>query len=375
MNETPINQNLMQLTSTVPTDGPKTVLKPASGQEIQFIENIKNNINIEDTTSIIKYGTEAQTAIANFTDGVLQHVKTKDVGETGKHLEAMIDEMNSISFDSIKASDGFMANLPIIGYWVKKGVKKITGDFSTVQSKVVELMTTMSGQETILAKDIKMFDDFYNQTLAFVRNLELFIMAGELKVVDLKKEVEELKVIAEQTQDHLDAQKWSDKFKAVDRFERRLHNLKISRIASINSGSHIRMAQEADKMLIEDINDIINSTIPLWKNQFVMAISLLNSDKALKINKTVKDYTNKQYVDNANKLNGLVSQLGEEYQRGILDIDSLEQVNKLTIDTIQKSLSIHKNASVKRGEAEKRLTVMEDELKDALTDASAKGGL
>lgn len=375
MNETPINQNLMQLTSTVPTDGPKTVLKPASGQEIQFIENIKNNINIEDTTSIIKYGTEAQTAIANFTDGVLQHVKTKDVGETGKHLEAMIDEMNSISFDSIKASDGFMANLPIIGYWVKKGVKKITGDFSTVQSKVVELMTTMSGQETILAKDIKMFDDFYNQTLAFVRNLELFIMAGELKVVDLKKEVEELKVIAEQTQDHLDAQKWSDKFKAVDRFERRLHNLKISRIASINSGSHIRMAQEADKMLIEDINDIINSTIPLWKNQFVMAISLLNSDKALKINKTVKDYTNKQYVDNANKLNGLVSQLGEEYQRGILDIDSLEQVNKLTIDTIQKSLSIHKNASVKRVEAEKRLTVMEDELKDALTDASAKGGL
>lgn len=375
MNETPINQNLMQLTSTVPTDGPKTVLKPASGQEIQFIENIKNNINIEDTTSIIKYGTEAQTAIANFTDGVLQHVKTKDVGETGKHLEAMIDEMNSISFDSIKASDGFMANLPIIGYWVKKGVKKITGDFSTVQSKVVELMTTMSGQETILAKDIKMFDDFYNQTLDFVRNLELFIMAGELKVVDLKKEVEELKVIAEQTQDHLDAQKWSDKFKAVDRFERRLHNLKISRIASINSGSHIRMAQEADKMLIEDINDIINSTIPLWKNQFVMAISLLNSEKALKINKTVKDYTNKQYVDNANKLNGLVSQLGEEYQRGILDIDSLEQVNKLTIDTIQKSLSIHKNASVKRGEAEKRLTLMEDELKDALTDASAKGGL
>lgn len=375
MTETTINQNLMQVTGTVPKNGPVTVLRPPTEQELTIVQSIKESIDIEDTTATIKYGTEAQASIATFTDGVLQHVKTKDVGESGKYLESMIDEMNSISFDSIKASDGFMANLPVIGYWVKKGVKKITGDFSTVQNKVTELMNTMNGQEVLLAKDIKMFDDFYNQTMGFVRNLELFIIAGEAKVVDLKKEVEALKVIADQTQDPLDAQKWSDKFKGVDRFERRLHNLKISRIASINSSVHIRMAQEADKMIIEDINDIIYNTIPLWKNQFVMAVSLLNSEKALKINKTVKDYTNKQYVDNAKKLNGLVNQLGDEYQRGILDISSLQEVNKLTIETIQKSLTIHKDAAVKRVEAEKSLSLMEDEIKKALTDASSKGGL
>jgi uncharacterized protein YaaN involved in tellurite resistance len=191
----------------------------------------------------------------------------------------------------------------------------------------------------------------------------------------LKKEVDELKVKAETTQDPLDAQKYSDMFKAVDRFEKRINNLEISRIASINSGTHIRIAQEADKMIVEDINDIIHNTIPLWKNQFVMAISLMNSEKALKINKTVKDYTNKQYVDNAKKLNGLVNMIGEEYSRGILDIASLQEVNKLTIETIQKSLSIHKDAAVKRKDAEKQLAIMEDDIKKALTDASNKGGI
>lgn len=306
---------------------------------------------------------------------VLQHVKTKDVGQAGKDLEDMISEMNSINFESIKKSDGFMANLPVIGYWMKKGIKNFVGDFSNVQEKLGELMRTMNSQETVLTKDIQMFDGFYAQTIQFVRNLELFIIAGEESLVDLRAEVERLKQEAETTQDPLDAQKYSDKFKAVDRFEKRLNNLKISRIASINSSTHIRIAQEADKMIIEDINDIIHNTIPLWKNQFVMAISLMNSEKALKINKTVKDYTNKQYVDNAKKLNGLVNMIGEEYSRGILDIASLQEVNKLTIETIQKSLTIHKDAAVKRKEAEKQLAIMEDDIKKALTDASSKGGI
>ncbi len=352
-----------------------TVLRQPNEQEIQVVNNIKQNINIEDTGSIIKYGTEAQVQITQFADQVLDKVKTKDSGETGKQLTEMLDEMKKIDFDSVKSSDGFLARLPIIGDWVQKGIKGVVGDFSTVQDKVIELMKSMEKQENILIKDIQMFDDFYQQNLNFVRNIELFIIAGEEKLVDLRNEVEELKVLAEQTQDPLDAQKYSDKFKAVDRFEKRLHNLKISRIASINSGSHIRIAQEADKMSVEDINDIINNTIPLWKKQFVMAISLANTEKAIKVNKTVKDYTNKQYVENAAKLHSVVEQLSSEYKRGILDIESLREVNKLTIQTIQKSLDIHKDANSKRKEAEKQLVMMEDEIKQALTDANNKGGL
>lgn len=377
MTQTTINPIVMQGTAPNINTGnaPVAVLRKPNEQELSIVENIKQGIDIENTGAIIKYGTEAQSQITQFTDVVLQHVKTKDVGQAGKDLEDMISEMNSINFESIKKSDGFMANLPVIGYWMKKGIKNFVGDFSNVQEKLGELMRTMNSQETVLTKDIQMFDGFYAQTIQFVRNLELFIIAGEESLVDLRAEVERLKQEAETTQDPLDAQKYSDKFKAVDRFEKRLNNLKISRIASINSSTHIRIAQEADKMIIEDINDIIHNTIPLWKNQFVMAISLMNSEKALKINKTVKDYTNKQYVDNAKKLNGLVNMIGEEYSRGILDIASLQEVNKLTIETIQKSLTIHKDAAVKRKEAEKQLAIMEDDIKKALTDASSKGGI
>lgn len=377
MTQTTINPIVMQGTAPNINTGnaPVAVLRKPNEQEVSIVESIKQGIDIENTGAIIKYGTEAQAQITQFTDVVLQHVKTKDVGQAGKDLEDMISEMNSINFESIKKSDGFMANLPVIGYWMKKGIKNFVGDFSNVQEKLGELMRTMNSQETVLTKDIQMFDGFYAQTIQFVRNLELFIIAGEESLIDLRAEVDRLKQEAETTQDPLDAQKYSDKFKAVDRFEKRLNNLKISRIASINSSTHIRIAQEADKMIIEDINDIIHNTIPLWKNQFVMAISLMNSEKALKINKTVKDYTNKQYVDNAKKLNGLVNMIGEEYSRGILDIASLQEVNKLTIETIQKSLTIHKDAAVKRKEAEKQLAIMEDDIKKALTDASSKGGI
>jgi uncharacterized protein YaaN involved in tellurite resistance len=364
-----------QNTQLVTGNDQKQVIRSPNEQEIAIVESIKSGIDISNTSATIKYGTEAQAQITQFTETILQKVKTKDVGQTGKDLEAMIGEMNSINFESIKKSDGFMANLPVIGYWMKKGISNFVGDFSNVQEKLGELMRTMDSQETVLIKDIQMFDGFYAQTMQFVRNLELYILAGKESIVDLKKEVDELKVKAETTQDPLDAQKYSDMFKAVDRFEKRINNLEISRIASINSGTHIRIAQEADKMIVEDINDIIHNTIPLWKNQFVMAISLMNSEKALKINKTVKDYTNKQYVDNAKKLNGLVNMIGEEYSRGILDIASLQEVNKLTIETIQKSLSIHKDAAVQRKDAEKQLAIMEDDIKKALTDASNKGGI
>lgn len=361
--------------SNTKSDQPVVALREPNEQEIVILETIRNNINIKDTGSIIKYGTEAQQQITQFADTVLNKVKTKDVGATGKQLTEMIDEMKRIDFGSIKSNDGFLAKLPIIGYWMKRGIQNFVGDFSNVQDKVLELMNLMENQEKILIKDIEMFDSFYDQTLQFVRNLELFIMAGEDKLVELHKELEVMKARSDETKDHLDAQQYSDMFKAVDRFEKRIHNLKISRIASINSGAHIRIAQEADRMSIEDINDIVNNTIPLWKNQFVMAISLMNTEKAIQINKTVKDYTNKQYVENAKKLSSVVTQIESEYRRGILDIESLKEVNKLTIDTIQKSLNIHKEAAVKRQEAEKQLIIMEDEIKQALTDAHNKGGL
>lgn len=366
--------NQLQTINPVKATESRAIIKPANEQEIVILQQIKESIDIKNTSSTIRYGIEAQEAISSFTDSVLQKVKVSQVGEGGKYLEQMIEEMNKIDFNSVKNADGLLAKLPIIGYWMKKGIKTLTGDFETVQSKLNELISTMKQHDQILNNDITMYDTFYSNTLNYTRNLELFILAGREQLIDFENQVTELKKVYEETKDPLDAQHYSDMFKAVDRFGKRLHNLEITRIASINSGAQIRLAQEGNKMLVEDIVDVLHNTLPLWKNQFVMAVALVNTEKALKLTKTVKDYTNKQYVENAKKLNQLVSDLGENYSRGILDISSLQEVNNMTIGAIQKTLVIHKEAAEKRKLAGVELEKMENQIKDALIDAKNQGG-
>ena len=372
-------QNALTLNTlnTIKIDSSKenrAVIKSPNEDEKNIVSEIKNSIDINETSSIIRYGVQAQEDISSFTDTVLQKVKISQVGEGGKYLEEMIEEMNKIDFNSIKQSDGILAKLPIISYWMKKGIKNLTGDFETVQAKLNELITTMKQHDIVLNNDITMYDGFYANTLNYTRNLELFILAGRDKIVELREEVNRLKSVYDTTGDPLDAQIFNDMFKAVDRFDKRLHNLEITRIASINSGAQIRLAQEGNKMLVEDIVDVLHNTLPLWKNQFVMAVALVNTEKALKLTKTVKDYTNKQYVENAKKLNQLVTDLGENYGRGILDISSLQEVNNMTIGAIQKTLVIHKEAAQKRIAAGAELAKMENQIKDALIDAKNQGG-
>lgn len=372
-------QNALTLNTlnTIKIDSSKenrAVIKSPNEDEKNIVSEIKNSIDINETSSIIRYGVQAQEDISSFTDTVLQKVKVSQVGEGGKYLEEMIEEMNKIDFNSIKQSDGILAKLPIISYWMKKGIKNLTGDFETVQAKLNELITTMKQHDIVLNNDITMYDGFYANTLNYTRNLELFILAGRDKIVELREEVNRLKSVYDTTGDPLDAQIFNDMFKAVDRFDKRLHNLEITRIASINSGAQIRLAQEGNKMLVEDIVDVLHNTLPLWKNQFVMAVALVNTEKALKLTKTVKDYTNKQYVENAKKLNQLVTDLGENYGRGILDISSLQEVNNMTIGAIQKTLVIHKEAAQKRIAAGAELAKMENQIKDALIDAKNQGG-
>lgn len=352
----------------------RAIIKPANEKEIVILKQIKESIDIKNTNSTIRYGVEAQEAISSFTDSVLQKVKVSQVGEGGKYLEQMIEEMNKINFNSAKNSDGLLSKLPIIGYWMKKGINNLKGDFETVQNKINELISTMKEHDQILNNDITMYDTFYSNTLNYTRNLELFILAGREQLLDFENQVADLKNVYEETKDPLDAQNYSDMFKAVDRFGKRLHNLEITRIASINSGAQIRLAQEGNKMLVEDIVDVLHNTLPLWKNQFVMAVSLFNTEKALKLTKTVKDYTNKQYVENAKKLNQIVSDLDENYSRGILDISSLQEVNNMTIGAIQKTLVIHKEAAEKRKLAGVELAKMENQIKEALIDAKNQGG-
>lgn len=345
-------------------------IKDLNQQELETVDIIQKSINIKDTTSTITFGTQAQEDITKFTDTILSTVKAKDLSGAGENLQKMIDEMKSIDFSSIKASDGFLANLPVIGDWMKKGLRSYLGDFETVSDKISGMLKTLDGQKNVIVHDIDVLDKLYASNLTFVRNLELFIFAGTQKLVEFETEAARLQQLARETQDPLDAQNYSDFQKSIGRFEKRITNLKSSRLVAIQAAGQIRLAQESDKMIVEDIIDVIHNTVPMWKRQFIIAISLSKQEKALQISTTVKDYTNLQYKDNATKLSNLVDEVSASFERGILDVSTMKEVNQLTIDTIKKSLDVYKNAKVKRIEVEKELVAMENDLKTSLLEAS-----
>lgn len=151
-------------------------IKDLNQQELETVDTIQKSINIKDTTSTITFGTQAQEDITKFTDTILSTVKAKDLSGAGENLQKMIDEMKSIDFSSIKASDGFLANLPVIGDWMKKGLRSYLGDFETVSDKISGMLKTLDGQKNVIVHDIDVLDKLYASNLTFVRNLELFIL-------------------------------------------------------------------------------------------------------------------------------------------------------------------------------------------------------
>ncbi len=334
-------------------------------QEKNQVMAIKKDINLSDSANIIKYGVEAQKDITAFTDKMLSKVKLKDLGGVGETLQEMIISMEGVDIKKVE-SDSILSRLPIIGDILFTTFKKFVGGFDTVNNKIEELVRLLNNHDSALVADIAMLDDMYMENLNLLRNLEVYILAGEEVLVESKKQLEELKKKAEETNDPADVQSFKDAKQSIERFEKRIYNLKIARHTCIQSAPQIRLAQEGDKMLLEDIQDVIHNTIPLWKRQFMMAISAYQQEKSLRVTKNVKDYTNKQYEQTAKTLEELSIQIAENFQRGILDINTLENVNSITINAIKKTLEIQKEGKIKRQEAEKSLIRMENELKESL---------
>lgn len=329
------------------------------------ILSIKENTNLSDSTNIIKYGVEAQKNITNFTDKMLSKVKLKDLGAVGETLQEMIISMEGVDIRKV-SSDSALSRIPIIGEMLFTTFKKFMGGFDTVNKKMEALLKILNEHDSSLVADIAMLDEMYKENLNLLRNLELYILAGEDIIKEAHAQIEELKIKAEETKDPAHVQSFKDAKQALERFEKRIYNLKIARHTCIQAAPQIRLAQEGDKMLLEDVQDVIHNTIPLWKRQFMMAISAYQQQKSLRVTKSIKDYTNKQYQETAKTLEDLSIQIAENFQRGILDVNTLENVNEITINTIKKTLEIQKEGKIMRSEAEKSLIQMENELKESL---------
>ncbi len=332
---------------------------------------IADNFDPFDSVATITFGREALDKITQFSDQVLAQVRVRDSGEAGDILQAMVANMDSSEFDTL-GKPSLLERLPLIGE-LFDSFKKFSTSFDTVKNQLDKLSDQLEGQEAKLAHDIAQLDTLYQHNLDLLRGLEQYIAAGQYKLEQLSNEVlPALLAQSEESGDALDAQKYRDASQAVARLEKRIHNLALTRLAAIQTAPQIRLSQEGNKMLMEDIQDIVHNTFPLWKRQFLIAISNYEKEKALKVTRAVKDYTNKQYVQNAEKLKVLEEQIAENYQRGILDIESLQQVNTLTIETLNNTLSRVKEGREKREQAEKVIASAEQELKLALQQSLEK---
>ncbi|MFC1669635.1 toxic anion resistance protein [Spirochaetota bacterium] len=340
-------------------------LDKLSTDEKKKVEEIANSIDIFDSQGIIQYGVGTQSNISSFADNILTQVKSKDTGFVGDTLTDLMLTVRDLDVDSLSSGSG-LSKIPIIGS-LFRGVQKFIAKYQAISTHIEEITDELAKARMQLLKDITMLDALYEKNLDYLKELDLHILAGEVKLKEIEEKIlPELKQKAEQSQDTLDAQRVQDISQMVNRFEKKLHDLKLSRMVSLQTLPQIRLIQGNDQTLVEKIQSSILNTIPLWKNQIVIAIGLFRQKKALELQKEVSDTTNELLKKNAELLKDSSIEIAKESERGIVEIDTLKVVHQNLIDTIDETLKIQAEGSVKRKEAETELTKIEGELKDKL---------
>ncbi len=341
-------------------------------EEQKAIDEFVEKVNVEDTTQILQYGASAQTKISKFSDSVLENVKTKNAGEVGDLLSSLVVEIKD--FDT---SVGGEKTKGIFGIFhsAKNSVEKLLAKYQKIEVNVDKIEKELEAHKLQMLKDITIFDTMYEKNLEYFKEISLYIIAGEKKLEELKTvTLPELKKIAEESQDQTDIQKVNDMTNMINRFEKKIYDLKTTRIISIQMAPQIRLIQNNDSELVEKIQSSLINTIPLWKNQIVIALGINNAKNALGAQKAVTDMTNDMLKKNSELLKQGTIEITEESERAIVDVETLKQTNKDLIETLDKVLEIHENGKAKREEAEKELVSIEQELKDKLLEIKVESG-
>ena len=337
-------------------------------EEKKAVDDFNKQIDVFDSTQILQYGAAAQNKISSFSDSVLEDVKTKSTGEVGDLLADLVSE--------IKGFDGSIAEpkgLAKIFSNAKKQLNKIVAKYSKIESNIDGIEKGLDKSKIKLLKDVSMFDEMYQKNLEYFKEISLYIIAGERKLDELKNVVlPELKKKAEETQEQMDIQKVQDMEAQINRFEKKLHDLKTTRIISIQMAPQIRLIQNNDAELVEKIQSSLTNTIPLWKNQMVLALGISNAKTALKQQQAVSQLTNYMLVKNSETLKQGTLDIAKESERAIVDIATLKKTNQDLIETLDGVIKIHEEGRAKRQEAEVELQNIEKELKDKILEIHVK---
>lgn len=328
------------------------------------VEKIKDELDLTDAAAIIDFGTAAQKNIADFSDSILSNVRAKDSGYVGDLLGELL--ANVKGFEPKTADGGFLKKLPLVGSLVGKAETMMQG-YEKVSVQVEKVKTSLQKARMLMMKDVTMLDGLFAKNLEYFKMLELYIRAGEEKMQEMREvTLPKLRAQAAASSDPMAAQVVSDFESAVERFEKKVHDLKISKTISIQTAPQIRLIQNNDKVLIDRVQSAIYNAIPLWKNQMVIALGLANQKKVLEMQHSVNEMTNDLLKKNAEMLKVGTIETAKENERSIVDIETVRKVNDDLVTTIEETLKIQQEGRAKRRAAEAELVELEGRLKKAL---------
>ena len=334
-----------------------------SAEEKAAVEAFSQKINIMDSNMILQYGAAAQKNVASFSENALQSVRTKDLGEVGKDLSDLVVELKG--FGEAEEKKG------LFGLFKKAGNKLETmkAQYSKVESNVDRIARELEQHQVTLLKDVAMLDQMYELNLRYYKELTMYILAGKKKLADVRaNDLPALKAKAEQTGAQEDAQRYNDMMQMCERFEKKLHDLELTRMISVQMGPQTRLLQNNDTLMVEKIQSSLVNTIPLWKSQMVLALGMEHSRQATAAQSAVTDMTNQLLKKNADMLKMGTVAVAKEAERSIVDIETLQHTNQQLISTLDEVLTIQREGAAKRREAEVELSKIEGELKQKLME-------
>ena len=335
-------------------------------EEQKAIDEFNSKIDVTDTTQVIQYGAAAQEKISEFSDSILEDVKTKNLGDTGDLLADLVSQIKAFDKDVSGGNKGFFAKLFSNA---KKEVDFAIAKYSKIEKNIDTIESGLEKDKLQMLKDISIFDTMYEKNLEYFKEISLYIIAGERKLEELRNKVlPELQEQAKKSGEQLDVQKVNDMENMINRFEKKIYDLKTTRIISIQMAPQIRLLQNNEAELVEKIQSSITNTIPLWKNQMVLALGINNAKNALKSQQAVSKLTNEMLIKNSETLKQGSIDIAEESEKAIVNIETIKKTNANLIETLDKVIEIHKNGRIKRQEAEKELETIEKELKDKMLE-------
>ena len=334
-------------------------LSPA---EQAAVRSFAEKIDVMNTEQVMHYGSNAQKNISDFSGAALGTVRTKDLGEVGNMLGDLVVELKGLNFD-VEQKKGLR------GLFKKstQSVAELKASYDKAETNVDNIVSSLEKHEITLMKDISMMDKMYDKNQEYLKELTMYILAGKLRLEQLRnEELPKYKAKAQETGLPEDAQAANDFANMIGRFEKKIHDLELTRTISVQMAPQIRMIQNNDSLMAEKIRSSIMNTIPLWKSQMVLALSQYHSDQAMKAQREVTDVTNSLLMKNAEALHQGSVNIAKEAERGIVDIETLKKTNIELIQTLDEVRQIQDEGRAKRQQAEQELAQIEGELKQKL---------